>query len=66
MNEAIVFVYLKDNKVKVLDVKESKNKHNLLINNGWKHISTLDACRFLEYLYNGISDEEIIRQIRNL
>lgn len=59
MNEAIVFVYLKDNKVKVLDVKESKNKHNLLINNGWKHSSTLNVCTFLEYLHNEISNEEI-------
>jgi hypothetical protein len=66
MNEAIVFIYSKDNEVKVLDIKESKHKHNSLINDGWKHKSTLDSCKFLEELYNNIPEDEILKTIKSL
>ena len=66
MNEAVVFVYSKDNELKVLDIKESKYKHNSLINDGWKHTSTLDTCKFLEELYNNIPENEILQTIKSL
>lgn len=66
MNEAIVFVYSKDNEVKVLDIKESKQKHNSLINDGWKHTSTLNSCKFLEELCNNITENKILKTIKLL
>jgi hypothetical protein len=66
MNEAIVFVYSKDNEVKVLSIEESKINHDKLINEGWKHTSTLNACKFLEELYNNIPDNEILKTIKSL
>jgi uncharacterized protein YxeA len=58
--------WVKDNEVKVLDTKESKQNHNLLINDGWKHTSTLNACKFLEELYTNIPDNEILKTIKSL
>jgi hypothetical protein len=66
MNEAIVFVYSKYNEVKVLSIEESKINHDKLINEGWKHTSTLNACKFLEELYNNIPDNEILKTIKSL
>ena len=66
MNEAIVFVYSKDNEVKVLDIKESKQKHNSLINDGWKHTSTLDSCKFIIELCNNIPDSELRKYINSI
>jgi len=47
-NDVIVFVYSKDNKIKVLGLDSSKRLHESLISDGWKHIHTLDACAFIE------------------
>ena len=66
MNEAIVFVYSKDNEVQVLDIKESKHKHNSLINDGWKHTSTLDSCKFISELCNNIPYSELRKCINSI
>ena len=52
MNEIIVFVYLKEGgKAKVLSFEQSKAEHKTLIEDGWKHVDTLNACVFIEYVY---------------
>jgi hypothetical protein len=48
-NQAFVFVYHKDGKIKVLDNEESFWQDEKLIKKGWKHTATLDACKFIEY-----------------
>jgi len=65
-NEATVFVYFKNNKIKVLDLEMSKNEHQTLLNDGWKHTTTLDVCRFIEHLYNNCEDVDIITDIKEL
>jgi hypothetical protein len=57
-----IFVYSKDGVIKVLSnhntfrlYEEEKN----LLSQGWKHTSTLDPCRFLEYLCNESQSIEV-------
>lgn len=62
----VIFIYKNFDKIKCLNYNDAKVNHDYLIKNCWKHIATLNSCAFLEYLYNEISDEEIISQIRNI
>ena len=52
MNEQIVFVYYKEDKLKVLNIEQSKLQHESLINDNWQHTATIDACVWIENLYN--------------
>ena len=52
MTETVVFVYIKDDKIRCLDLDQAKATGKSLIVEGWKHISTLDACKFIEHLHN--------------
>lgn len=61
-----IFIYKNFDKIKCLNYNDAKVNHDYLIKNCWKHIATINPCSFLEYLYNEISDEEIISQIRNI
>jgi hypothetical protein len=65
MNTAI-FVYAKDKTIKVLSVTSAKNKHKELIDDGWIHTHTLDACVFLEYLHNKCEAEDVISEVISL
>lgn len=60
-----LFVYSKSGKVKVLDPKDSKDEHEYLIADGWKHTATLDPVKFIEYLSNS-SANEILSTIKGL
>jgi len=46
----IVFVYEKNGTIKVLDLNEAIS--NTLLQEGWVHTATLDACAYIEYLCN--------------
>lgn len=50
----IIFVYKKDGVVKCLTTEESKNNHDKLIANGWKHVLTINPCAFIEYVHNDL------------
>jgi predicted DsbA family dithiol-disulfide isomerase len=50
MKEAFVFVYHKGSKIKVLSAYESAKQDIELRFKGWKHTSTLDACKYIQYL----------------
>jgi hypothetical protein len=66
MEQTIVFIYSKDNNVKVLSIEESKKLHNELISEGWKHTSTLNACVFISELCNNIPDSELRNCINSI
>ena len=46
------YVLLKDKQIKVVRTHRDFNK---LERQGWRHINTIDPCRFIEHLYN-VSD----------
>lgn len=62
----IVFVYHKDGKIKVLDLHTSYLEDKNMLSDGWQHTSTLNACMFIEYLFNQCEDVDIISEIRDL
>lgn len=62
----IVFVYFKDGKIKALDVEQGKINHQKMINEGWKHTSTLNPCIFIEQLFNEIPESELRKSIQSL
>jgi hypothetical protein len=56
MNNSIVFVYYKEDKIKVLTLEQSKDKHEQIISEGWIHTATLDSCVYIEHLFNNNED----------
>lgn len=48
----LVFVYCKERTYQVLSCNDARKQHNDLINQGWKHTETIDACKFIEILYH--------------
>ena len=48
--QLFVFVYAKDNNVKVLSLDESSAQDGKLKAEGWKHTATLDAKTFIKFL----------------
>ncbi len=70
-NEDFTFIYKKENTIKVLTLDEIKKQEEQLLRDGWVHTSTLDACMFIEYIYNEyssklINDSELIELIQAL
>lgn len=64
MNVPIVFVYAKDDKIKVLDLEKSKAEHDSLLADNWKHTATLNACVYIEYLYMVDNPLEILKELK--
>jgi hypothetical protein len=63
---ATVFVYYKNDEIRVLDAEEAGTQHNQLIKENWKHTATLDVCRWIEYLFNKAEDVDVFAEIREL
>lgn len=65
---ALIFVYYdkENNKTKVLDHSKAKEYNDQLINDGWKHTATLDACVWIEHLCNNCEEVDLIEEIINL
>ena len=61
-----VFIYYKQNKIKALGIADAQNNNALLIHDGWKHTATLDACIFIEKLFNDSEDVDIVATVREL
>jgi hypothetical protein len=51
-----VFVYCKENKIKVLGIEAVKEQEKQLLSEGWKHTATLDACKWIEFLFSHPKD----------
>jgi hypothetical protein len=62
----MVFIYLKHESVKVLNLENSQSKHAHLINSGWKHIVTLEASIWLEILLNLKNEKDILKEVKDL
>lgn len=65
-NQTFIFIYAKDGKIKSLTLEEAKKVEKTLQKDGWKHVQTLDACTFLDYLYNECDDNEKIIELKQL
>lgn len=66
MEQSFVFIYTKDGKIKCLSLDGTRKNQDELLEDGWKHIQTLDACAFIEYLYNNCDDTEKIIELKQL
>jgi hypothetical protein len=67
MEQTFVFIYAKGKKIKALNIEESKRLNDSLLKKGWKHTNTLDACRWIQYLYNECgSVDDIINEVKSL
>jgi len=66
MNEVFVFIYAKGQEIKALNIKESERLNSKLLNEGWVHTNTLEACAYIEYLHNRSEDDDLIEEIRSL
>jgi hypothetical protein len=56
MEQVFVFIYAKGKEIKALNIEESKRLNDSLINEGWKHTKTIDACVWIQYLCNDCED----------
>ncbi len=66
MEQAFVFIYAKDGKIKAITLEDSLRFQDRLLKGGWVHTQTMDACRYLQYLHNECSDSDLIKDIRGL
>ena len=66
LNRGIVFVYHKDNNIKVLELDNAVKDGETLLKKGYTHTTTLDPCTFIEYLFNKCNDKERIKTIKDL
>ena len=65
-SRAIVYVFAKDNEIMVLDTINARALHAHLIEGGWKHTHTIDACLFIEKLYNDRDKIDLIKEMEIL
>ena len=66
MYERFVFIYAKNGKIKALDFEQATNIGKSLINDGWKHTSTLDSCVYIEYLHNECKEFNEIKRLSKI
>lgn len=57
--EAILFIYFKEGKIKALDFGHGKNEHTKMIDDGWKHTSTINASLFAEKLFSEVNSPDL-------
>jgi hypothetical protein len=62
----IVFIYSKEGVIQVYDIEQAKKHHDDLIKNDWVHESTLNACTFIERLYNDCLPQDLAKEIKDL
>ena len=61
-----VFVYAKESEIKVLNIENAKILHKQLLEVGWLHTQTLDACMYIEYLHNHCDEVDLIEEVNSL
>lgn len=64
--QSIVFIYYKNNEIKVLGLDDSKDCHIKLVDDGWVHTQTLDACRWIANAFNHCNKNELYENVREL
>ena len=55
MEQIILFIYSKKGEIRALTSEEAKHLNDFLLKDGWEHISTMDAKRWIEFHYNKLS-----------
>ena len=65
-NICFVFVYSKNDMIKVIGLEDATESHNDLINNGWVHTQTIDACKWIEFLHNSCNEYKIFNEIESI
>ena len=58
------FIYAKDDIIKALTIEQSQSEHDNLIEDGYTHTTTIDACLWIEYLHNTCKSK--IKEIKSL
>ena len=66
MEQAFVFIYAKDGKIKAINHQEAKRRHPELVKDGWVHTQTLDACAYIQCLHNDCEGGSLIDKINSL
>ena len=62
----IVYVYAKDKKIKVLDHDIAVATNSEMLERGWKHTMTINACTWIERLYNNHTDDDVLLIVKDL
>ena len=65
-SRAIVYVFAKDNEIMVLDTTNARALHAHLIEGGWKHTQTIDACLYIKNLYNKRCEIDLVQELNDL
>lgn len=66
MEQTIVFVYAKDGIIKALPLIKASSDHSVLVDNGWTHTHTIDACIWMESIHNNKNNKHILNQVNGL
>jgi len=64
--DVIVFVYAKEGKIKVVGLEEIKVIEKEILADGWKHVQTIDPCKWMEYLHNVCETVDLFDEVRTL
>lgn len=62
--KSILFIYKKDGVVKALDLDDGN--HQELIDQGFKHVSTVNMKTFIENIFNNTPEEEWIKDLKSI
>lgn len=60
--DSTLFIYRKNDEIKVFDVFENP----YFINDGWEHIGTLNSATFVKHLLELKRDKDILKAVNNL
>lgn len=64
-NNVAVFVYVKNDEAKVLNVSQARDQHDYLIRSKWKHVGTLEPVIWIECLLNEPKALKMINDLKN-
>lgn len=66
MSNPVVFVYAKDEKIKVLSLEDAKRTEIDLQIEGWSHVHTIDPCVYIQHLHNDCEPEDLVEAMIEL
>ena len=62
---AIVYIYVKQEKIRAISHQMALTLENYLLRNGWQHVATIDAADFIEVLCTDHEDEDFRKKFIN-
>lgn len=62
--EIFIFIYAKNGQIKALNHINSLHQHNGLIKQNYKHIATIDACTWIEFILNNPENIDIMEYLK--